>query len=162
MDTLLLNASYEPLAAIPLERAVTLLVTGRVQLVEADGVLRSPSTTIPRPCVVRLVRYVRVPRDRAIPLNRRTLAARDGGRCAYCDRAGTTIDHVIPRSRGGQHTWSNVVWCCRRCNNVKDSYTLAELGWKLPFTPKAPRGRDLAIVAHTPVRAAWEPYLAFA
>lgn len=160
--TLLLNASYEPLIVVPVQRAVALVLTGRAEVVDADASrpLRSPSTVMPRPLVARLVRYVRVPRRSAAVVSRRGVLARDGARCAYCAAPASTVDHVVPRSRGGPHAWENVVAACRDCNARKDDRTLDELGWRLRVTPTRPLRRLPVPEASTTTEEAWRPWLA--
>jgi len=157
--SLVLNASGEPLCVVSLHRAVVLVATGKAIVVESAGrVLRSPSTTVPAPLVLCLSRYVAVPRRKTVPPTRRAVLQRDGHRCAYCGGRADTVDHVHPRSRGGQHSWDNVVAACRRCNHRKADHLLSELGWELPFPPGPPHPR-LAMVPGVP-DPAWEPYLA--
>lgn len=161
MSVLLLDASYEPLKVISTRRAFLLVWEGKADLVAAtDGVLRSVRETFPVPAVVRLCRMARVPFSARVPLNRRTLAVRDGGRCqvAGCPDAGTTMDHVVPRSRGGRHEWGNVVLMCGAHNFAKSDRLLSELGWRLRRSPRAPRGLVLAPEG-TAVREEWLPYL---
>jgi len=93
-----------------------------------------------RPSVIALTRYVRIPTGRRVPVSRRGVLRRDGQRCVYCERAATTIDHVVPKSRGGGDTWDNMVACCLPCNNTKGDRTLAEMGWRLQAKPRMPRG----------------------
>lgn len=129
---LVLNASYEPLGVVPLRRALVLVLENKaVSLEESGAYLHSATRVVPAPSVVRLKRFVRVPYRGPVPLTRRALFARDGGRCMYCGAVATSVDHVIPRSRGGQHAWDNVVAACRRCNHVKADRHLLELGWRL-------------------------------
>jgi 5-methylcytosine-specific restriction endonuclease McrA len=103
---LLLNATFEPLAVVTAKRAVVLMLTGKAECVEAtiDGFFHSENLAIPAPSVMRLSRYVRVPYRRAVPMTRAGVLRRDQRRCAYCGRRADTIDHVVPRSRGGQHS----------------------------------------------------------
>src|SRR6185437_16946024 len=135
---LLLNATFEPLAVVTAKRAVVLMLTGKAECVEAtlDGVFHSENLTIPAPSVMRLSRYVRVPYRRAVPMTRAGVLRRDGRRCAYCGRRADTIDHVVPRSRGGGHTWENCVAACRLCNSKKADRLLSELGWTLERPPR--------------------------
>lgn len=136
---LVLNASYEPLGVVPLRRALVLVLENKAICLEESGAfMHSATRAVPAPSVVRLKRFVRVPYRGPVPLTRRALFARDGGRCMYCGAAATSVDHVIPRSRGGQHAWDNVVAACRRCNHVKADRHLPELGWRLHQQP-APR-----------------------
>ncbi|MCM3655854.1 HNH endonuclease [Agromyces mediolanus] len=145
--TLILNASYEPLAVVPMRRAMLLVLNGKASVVEAaEGWLHSRSARYAVPSVVLLQHYVRIPL-RPVPLTRRAALQRYGYRCAYCRDYGDTLDHVVPRSRGGGHSWGNVVVACRRCNHKKADKMLAEIGWRLPFeltepvpTPQARAG----------------------
>jgi 5-methylcytosine-specific restriction endonuclease McrA len=157
---LLLNATYEPLAIVALQRAVLLVLDGKAEVVEAtDALIRSPSTALPYPAVIRLVAYARVPWRGTIPLTRAALLARDNRTCQYCGKTGDTIDHVLPRARGGKHVWENVVIACVKCNGRKADKTLAELGWKLPRQPAAPRGVRWVTLAVGTVDPTWAPYI---
>jgi 5-methylcytosine-specific restriction endonuclease McrA len=109
--------------------------------------------------VVRLVRYVRVPFRATVPLTRKAVFARDGGRCVYCSAAATSLDHLVPRSRGGTHTWDNVVSACGRCNHVKADRGIAELGWRLVRQPAVPTGAAWRVVGARRVDPRWRPYL---
>ena len=112
---LLLNATFEPLAVVTAKRAVVLMLTGKAECIEVtlDEAFHSENLTLPAPSVMRLSRYVRVPYRAAVPMTRAGVLRRDGRRCAYCGRRADTIDHVVPRSRGGGHTWENCVAACR-------------------------------------------------
>lgn len=164
METaLLLNASFEVLRVIPVTKAITLVLAQKAEaVVESDVVYRSQHLEVKAPAVVRMLKMVKVPYRSRIPLTRSNLIARDRGICAYCKTkvgAKGTIDHVHPRSRGGQHKWENVVLACIPCNAKKDDKTLQELGW--PALPKreVPKGTTWIIVGlHTP-QPEWEPYL---
>jgi 5-methylcytosine-specific restriction endonuclease McrA len=112
-----------------------------VLLVLDTKVFRAERMTVPEPSVVRLVRYVHVPHHYRVAVNRRTVFARDGSRCQYCGSAAENLDHVIPRSKGGPHTWENVVAACRRCNTRKEDRLPHEVGMVLRSTPVAPRHR---------------------
>jgi hypothetical protein len=90
------------------------------------------------------------------------LLVRDQGRCAYCSGPATTIDHVVPRSRGGTHSWENVVAACRPCNLAKGNHLLTELGWSLPDPPAAPQGLRWLRVAADTVAPEWLSYLELA
>jgi 5-methylcytosine-specific restriction endonuclease McrA len=160
---LLLNATFEPLTALPLRRAVVLLVCQKAELVHGDPgglVLHSAASTVAVPSVIRLRSYVYVPYRARVPLTRAALMHRDRYRCAYCGGRAETIDHVVPRSRGGQHTWENCVASCARCNHRKADRLLSELGWRLRTVPAAPRGQHWRLLA-TVVDAdpQWLPYL---
>ena len=147
MHTLLLNASYEPLTVISVRRAVVLVLTDKADLVTAgEGCFRSPSTSVPVPSVIRLRGFVRVPYRATLPLNRKNLLARDHGRCAYCENRGETVDHVVPRSRGGMDTWENLVWSAKDVNQRKADRLPHEAGLKLLTVPRAPK--ELPVTAH--------------
>jgi len=167
MSTLLLNATYEPLRVISWQRAVVMVMQDMAEIVErGDGEIRSPSVSVPMPDVVRLTRFVKVPYRARIPLNTRNVLARDRHMCGYCDTRAKTMDHIVPRSRGGQHRWENVVAACIKCNNDKDDLLLSELQdrfggdrWTLKVEPFVPKG-DLMIAWGVMPKESWVPYLA--
>jgi 5-methylcytosine-specific restriction endonuclease McrA len=157
---LVLNATYEPLCVVPGRRAVVLVITAKAVAVEdGDAVLHAASRAVPVPSVLRLTRFVRVPYRSTVPLTRKAVFARDGGRCVYCGAAATSLDHVVPRSRGGQHAWENVVSACGRCNHVKADRGIAELGWRLRRQPTAPTGAAWRIVGTRRIDPRWWPFL---
>jgi 5-methylcytosine-specific restriction endonuclease McrA len=157
---LVLNATYEPLCVVPLRRAVVLVLAEKAVVVESgESVMHSERLTLPVPSVVRLSHFVRVPYRREVPLTRRAVLDRDGHSCVYCTSRADTIDHVRPRSRGGTHTWTNVVAACARCNHRKGDRLLTELGWQLPSPPAQPPP-TVAVVMGWAVRdPSWAPYL---
>jgi 5-methylcytosine-specific restriction endonuclease McrA len=158
---LVLNATYEPLGVVTPRRALLLVVAGKAMaLEEAETVLHSVELAIALPSVVRLARFVRVPHRAHVPLTRRAVFARDGGRCVYCGAVATSIDHVVPRSRGGSHTWDNVVSACHRCNHLKADRAVHELGWRLHVVPQQPSGPAWRVLGRGRVDPAWLPYLA--
>ena len=159
---LLLNATFEPLAVVTAKRAVVLMLSGKAECVEAavGMAFHSASLTLPAPSVMRLSRYVRVPYRRAVPMTRSGVLRRNGRRCAYCAKRADTIDHVVPRSRGGTHSWENCVAACKSCNSRKADRLLEELGWSLGFTPKPPhRAAGGVLVLAVEPHPAWEPWL---
>ncbi|MCU1690688.1 MAG: endonuclease [Pseudonocardiales bacterium] len=159
-STLVLNATYEPLGVVPMTRAVVLVLAERAVMVEeGEGVLHSERLAIALPSVVRLTRFVRVPYRKVVPLTRRGVFLRDGDRCAYCDGRAETLDHVVPRSRGGRHEWDNVVAACRACNHRKADRLLREIGWTLPFSPRPPSGATAMIFGHDRRDPVWAQYL---
>ena len=112
---LLLNSTYEPLTALPIRRAVVMLLCGKADVVHDDPggpVIHSASRVMVVPSVIRLRTYVRVPYRARIPMTRAALMHRDRFRCAYCGSKADTVDHVVPRSRGGEHSWENCVAAC--------------------------------------------------
>ncbi|MCA1690883.1 MAG: HNH endonuclease [Acidimicrobiales bacterium] len=157
---LVLNATYEPLCVVPIRRAVILVLKEKAEVLHtADRVLRSERAAIPVPSVIRLTYFVKVPFRARAALNRRAVFARDGGRCQYCGATAENIDHVIPRSRGGQHIWENVVAACKPCNTRKEDRYLNEVGLTLRRRPTAPKELTWIIVAVGTVHPHWEPYL---
>ena len=157
---LVLNATYEPLCVVPMRRAVVLVLAEKALVVEAgENVVRSAHLAVPVPTVVRLARYVRVPYRREVPLTRRAVLDRDGQHCVYCGVKADTIDHVRPRSRGGQHVWTNVVAACARCNHRKGDRLLAELGWHLGAAPVAPPATVAVVMGWARRDPAWDRYL---
>lgn len=140
---LLLNASFEPLTTLPMRRAVLLVLREKAEIVhrdEAGALLHSATRSYEVPSVIRLRRYINVPRARRVPLTRVALMRRDRHMCGYCGKRAETIDHVIPRSRGGAHVWENVVAACKPCNHRKADKFLDQIGWQLNVTPKVPKG----------------------
>ncbi len=157
---LVLNASYEPLCVVTTRRALMLVLDDKAELVSAtDRSFHSERQCWPEPSIVRLAHYVRVPYQARVALNRRAVFVRDGHRCQYCNAPAENIDHVIPRSKGGPHTWENVVAACRPCNARKMDHNLAETNMHLRRQPRAPRERIWIMAAVGSVRADWEPYL---
>lgn len=158
--TLVLNASYEPLGVVAVRRAVVLVLTEKAVVVECGLlVLHSERQAIAAPSVVRLRRYVRVPYRRMVPLSRRAVMDRDRHLCAYCAGRADTIDHVLPRSRGGRHEWVNVVAACASCNHRKGDRLLSELGWALTRPPAEPPAAVAMIVGWAARDPVWERYL---
>ncbi len=161
MRTLVLNAGYEPLAVVSFKRALVLVMNEKASIVASDGdnpVLGS-SGIWDRPSVIILRRYVRVPYGKAVPVSRRGVLRRDGHHCAYCGSSATTIDHVLPRSRGGSDTWENLVACCLKCNNLKGDRTPQEMGWTLDIKPRAPHGAHWLVRGVERSLPAWEEFL---
>lgn len=161
MACLLLNATYEPIRVISAKRAVLLLVVEVAEMVEDSGECfhSAGGKVVPVPSVLRLLRRVKVPMRASLPITRRNVVARDNHRCAYCGGKADTVDHVKPRSRGGRHSWENVVAACKPCNSLKDDRTLAELGWKLPFKPYAPKGQLWIYAGLVEDDVRWRDYL---
>ena len=158
---LVLNASFEPLSVVTTRRAVVLVLNQKASVVVGkDETWSSETSSVEVPSVVRLNRYVKVPYRRAAPVTRRAVFGRDGHRCQYCGDRAETIDHVLPRSLGGDHSWENVVACCRPCNISKGDRLPKEAGLRLSTKPGPPR-RYAWIYASTgyQVDPAWHPYL---
>jgi 5-methylcytosine-specific restriction endonuclease McrA len=155
-----LNATYEPLCVVSSRRAVVLVLGGKAVAVESGAeALHSERLALFIPVVVRLTRFVKVPYRAHVPLTRRAVFARDGGRCVYCAAPATSLDHVVPRSRGGEHIWENVVSCCRRCNHAKADRGLPELGWRMHRPPRAPSGPAWRVLGTGRMHPCWQAYL---
>jgi 5-methylcytosine-specific restriction endonuclease McrA len=144
---LVLNATYEPINVCTVRRAVVLLLKEKAELLERGHLqLHSESSTIARPVVIRLITYVKVPRDaHRRKITRRAVFARDSWTCQYCgSRSNLTVDHVIPRSKGGASSWENIVASCAPCNRRKGDRLPRQAGMhprRAPRTPVAdPRG----------------------
>ena len=162
MRTLVLNAGYEPLAVVSFKRALVLVLEGKASLLasDSDHPVLSASGEWERPSVILLRRYVRIPSGRNVPVSRRGVLRRDGQRCAYCSSSASTIDHVLPRSRGGADSWENLVACCLRCNNVKGDRTPHEMGWTMRLTPRAPHGTAWLVRGVERPEPRWDEFLA--
>ncbi len=158
----MLNASYEPLSVVSTRRAIVLVMRERADVIETNGMVwHSEHITMSSPSVVRLRHYVKVPRARRVPLNRKAIFLRDEHRCQYCWGPAENVDHVVPRSQGGTHTWENVVASCRRCNSRKGGRTPKEAGLQLRRLPRVPRRNSwVAVQSGSLLDPAWEPYLA--
>jgi 5-methylcytosine-specific restriction endonuclease McrA len=157
---LVLNASFEPLCVVSTRRALMLVIEGKAeQVTSTERAFHSERQIWPEPSIVRLCYYVRVPYQARVALNRRAVFVRDGHRCQYCNEPAENIDHVIPRSRGGTHTWDNVVAACRPCNARKMDRLLHETNMRLRRPPRAPRERIWILASVGSVRQEWEPYL---
>lgn len=132
-----INAGYEHLHNVSVQHAIRMLVR-KVAVIEehVEGQNIGP---FPFPKVLRLVRYVALRwRSEKPKWSRTRLLKRDGGLCAYCGKEATTVDHILPRSRGGGTTWLNTVAACSKCNHRKDSRTPKEAGMRLMITPSEP------------------------
>jgi len=143
-QTLLLNASFEPLKVVHWRKAVTLLCQGKVEVISVyDREVHSVSFTFKLPSVIRLLRYVRIrQRFDYVPFSRANIYARDEHTCQYCGRvlptSDLTFDHVVPVAQGGRKDWENIVACCVRCNRKKGGRTPAEAGMHLVRAPRRP------------------------
>jgi len=140
---IVLNATYEFLGLVSWERAMTMLFTGKVEVVkESDSIVRTVSRTFRIPAVVRLVKFIRQIYRREVPFSRKNILTRDEFFCQYCGRefssGDLTVDHIVPKVQGGLNDWTNVVACCRGCNMKKGGRTPRQAGMSLvrkPFKP---------------------------
>jgi 5-methylcytosine-specific restriction endonuclease McrA len=138
---LVINGNYEPLNVCSTKRAMGLILAGKARVVEnGRGVIHTISRTFERPSVVRLDYVVRRPRPR-VRLSKREILRRDEHRCQYCGREGgtLTVDHVVPRHRGGGYCWENLVAACPQCNRRKGGRTLQQARMILARKPFEPR-----------------------
>ena len=145
---LALNSSFEPLTMVPLRRALRLVIDGKAEIVEADRdkPVRSERLALPRPIVIRLTKFIHVPRRFRRQVTNTFLFARDRYTCQYCGRAASelrpreslTRDHVVPLSRGGTNAWTNVVTACSVCNTKKAHHLPMEIGLHLLRNPVEP------------------------
>ena len=160
---LVLNASYEPINVCTVRRAVVLVLKERAEVVErSEWALHSENLTFPRPVVIRLISYVRIPRDaHSRKITRRAVFARDKFTCQYCGsaRGSLTVDHVIPRSKGGSSAWDNIVTCCAPCNRRKGDRLPRHAGMHPRRAPRAPNPSVFVHVAVPRVPAVWQQYL---
>ena len=162
-QVLVLNASYEPLNVCTVRRAHVLVYKGKAEVLEdLPRPLRSASDTFRWPHVIRLIQYVRVPRAVKRKISRRALFARDGWRCQYCGTSTgkLTLDHVVPRSRGGDSVWENVVTSCGPCNLRKGNRLLEEARMDLIAHPRPPAPTLFVTLSAPRVPYVWQPYLA--
>jgi 5-methylcytosine-specific restriction endonuclease McrA len=156
---LVLNATYEPLGVVPWTRAICLVLAGKADVLADEGIVHSERLVFGSPSVVRLRYVVRVPYHRRAALSRRAVFARDGHRCQYCGAHADSIDHVVPRSKGGPHAWDNVVAACRPCNARKRDRSPEESGMRLTRRPEIPREPGWMMMTAGRVPADWEPFL---
>jgi 5-methylcytosine-specific restriction endonuclease McrA len=160
-QVLVLNASYEPLNVCSVRRAHVLVFKGKAEVLEElHQPLRSATSTFPWPHVIRLVHFVRVPRAVKRKISRRALFARDGHQCVYCGSTGRlTLDHVVPRSRGGDSVWENVVTSCAPCNLRKGNRLPEEVEMRMLVTPRPPTPTLFVTLSAPRVPHGWQPYL---
>ena len=164
---LVLNYTFEPLHFTNAKRAITLLLSGRAESVESSSrVVRSPSVSFPLPAVIRLAVYIRKPFLDRVAFNKKNILRRDGYTCQYCSRRGErlTVDHVLPRSRGGETTWTNVVAACLKCNLRKGNRSVQEVGLRLIRDPHHPKFLfSMHLLRHPHANSfidSWRKYLA--
>ena len=162
---LALNASFEPLTMVPMRRALRLVIDGKAEIVEADAgrMVRSERMSMPRPAVIRLTKFIHVPRRFRRQVTNTFLFARDRYRCQYCGRSqielkpreSLTRDHLVPLSRGGTNDWTNVVTACSSCNTRKANHFANEIGMHPLTRPVEPHFVHLswAVRKLTPVQS---------
>jgi 5-methylcytosine-specific restriction endonuclease McrA len=160
---LVLNATFEPINVCTVRRAAVLVLKEKAEVIErSDGALRSERLRMERPTVIRLVTYVRVPRDaHRRKITRKAVLARDSWTCQYCGsrKPGLTVDHVIPRSRGGESVWENIVASCASCNRRKGNRLPREIQMHPRTRPTAPGPTVFIRIASPTIPVAWRQYL---
>jgi 5-methylcytosine-specific restriction endonuclease McrA len=147
---LVLNQNYEPLNVCNSRRALILIDRGKAEVLEhSEGTIRTPSRAFARPSVIRLVYMIRRPRPQ-MRLSRREIFLRDRHTCQYCGRSShdLTLDHVLPRHRGGEHSWENLVSACKQCNHRKAGRTPKEAHMQLLREPFRPRANSYYVFFH--------------
>jgi 5-methylcytosine-specific restriction endonuclease McrA len=160
---LVLNATFEPINVCTVKRAVVLLLKDKAEVIEhSEWKLRSASCSMQRPTVIRLVTYVHIPRDtHRRKITRRAVFARDEWTCQYCgSRTNLTVDHVIPKSKGGGSSWDNIVASCAPCNRRKGDLLPRQVGMQLLRKPRTPSPHVFIRVASPAIPVAWQQYLA--
>jgi len=137
---LVLNNDYSPLTVCSVQRAIILLFLEKAEMISdsLDHTIRTVSKTYPMPAVVRLKRYINLP-YRGVVLTRHNIFKRDNFQCQYCGTSKElTLDHLVPKAKGGRSTWNNLVTACKRCNAKKGNYSLEESGLKIKTKPFKP------------------------
>ncbi len=159
---LVLNATYEPINVCTVRRAAILMLKQKAEMIDrSSGELRSEHRILPRPVVIRLRVYANVPRDSSKrKITRRAVFARDGWACQYCGkRSALTVDHVIPRSKGGSSSWENIVASCAPCNRRKADRLPAQVNMHPRRPPRIPGPHVFIAVAAQRIPAAWQQWL---
>jgi 5-methylcytosine-specific restriction endonuclease McrA len=160
---LVLNATFEPINVCTVRRATVLILKSKAEALECEGrPLRAEHISIERPNVIRLVSYVRVPRDvHRRKITRKAVLARDAYTCQYCgaNKPGLTVDHVIPRSRGGESIWENIVASCAACNRRKGDRLPREIAMHPRQRPRPPGPTVFIRIAAPVIPDTWEQYL---
>jgi 5-methylcytosine-specific restriction endonuclease McrA len=161
---LVLNATYEPLNICSARRAIVLMLKQKAEAVEMSGrTIHSAENSFALPNVIKLSYFVRVPRSDARRVSRRAVLARDQHRCQYCgSRSHLTIDHIVPRSRGGDSTWENIVTSCAPCNSRKGDRLPAEANMSLRSKPRPPEPLAFIFMAVNEIHRSWKRYLDYA
>lgn len=160
---LVLNQSYEPLTICSPQRAIAMLFLSKAELLETykDRFIRTVNRKYALPSVIKLNNYIRIP-FRSVEISRKNIIKRDGSKCQYCGtRTQLTIDHILPKSRGGEDSWENLVTACIKCNNVKGNRTPKEANMKLMSVPKKPNYIIFLRTTLGKIEDNWKQYLFF-
>jgi len=159
---LVLNATYEPINVCTVRRATVLLLKEKAEVIEIGSqTLHWANGSLAKPVVIRLITYVKIPRDtHKRKITRRAVFARDGWACQYCgSRSSLTVDHVVPRSKGGSSTWDNIVASCAPCNRRKGDSLPRQVGMHLVRQPRTPGPQVFIHVAAPTIPDNWKQYL---
>jgi len=155
---LVLNSDYTPLTVASVNRAFKLVYKEKAEIIVSKGVIKTEKVDYEKPLIIRLHNYISYPYKKAT-LSRYNLYRRDNYKCIYCgSRENLTMDHVVPRSRGGKNTWSNLVTCCIKCNVYKGDRTPEEANMVLSQTPFTPN-HLFFINRMYKIHEEWKPYL---
>lgn len=160
-EVLVLNQNYQPLLVCTAKRAVCLIYLGKVEVIENyRDFIHSPTVVLPLPSVIKLDRFVKV-KGNDIVLSRKNILKRDQHKCQYCGRPSVpmTLDHVIPKERGGSDSWENLVCCCHTCNRKKGNRTPENAGMPLLRSPRRPTRIHYIRQFVKKEQEAWRPYL---
>lgn len=160
-NVLLLNQDHTPLTVCSVKRAFLLIFLNKAELVEAiaDKKLSSVSRSFPFPSIIKTKKYVSLP-YKGVVMSRQNIFKRDNGVCQYCGiNKSLTIDHIIPRSKGGKSTWTNLITACQNCNSKKGDQTPSEAGLTLNKMPVKPSHITFLRMIHGQLRKDWVPYL---
>lgn len=158
---MVLNLSFEPITVCSVKKAITLIFLGKAVMLREneDMPIKTVSGSYPCPAIIKLTRYVRIP-YRSVELTRRNILLRDGHKCLYCGATERlTIDHVLPRSRGGENSWENLATACISCNNKKGNRTPSEAEMKLSHAPYRPSHIFSITNSGKHLDERWKPFL---
>ncbi|MFX0141549.1 MAG: HNH endonuclease [Candidatus Hodarchaeota archaeon] len=161
-QVLVLNQNYEPMSITNAKKAIILIFLGKAEIIENHNnlMVRSINLSLPLPSIVRLTRYISVPRKRIV-LSRKNIIKRDNHQCQYCGTTigPVTVDHIIPKDRGGEDTWENLVCACTKCNNKKRNRTPEEAKMMLLKKPQKPSHIFFIRYFIGKLDKSWKPYL---
>ncbi|MEC9268998.1 MAG: HNH endonuclease [Actinomycetota bacterium] len=158
--TLVLDVGFRPLSIVSVRRALLLVLADKAEVIhKSQRLVRSEKLQLSAPSVARLRYHVGAPYRRRASLHRKAVFARDDYLCQYCGRKAECIDHVYPRSKGGEHIWENVVACCRTCNVAKGDTLPEHSKFRLRGIPRAPEPIAVAAALRRGVPPEWDMYI---
>jgi 5-methylcytosine-specific restriction endonuclease McrA len=167
MRVLVLSHSYQPINHVGWQKAITWVLSGRADVVEeySERVIHTTDKVFPMPAVIRFAhKHNGDFRKQAVRFSRRNIWLRDKGRCQYCGKAvgaaEFTLDHIIPKSKGGLTKWQNIVTACKNCNHKKGDRLMSQLGYRLQETPTVPKGIPMLLSVNSEnIPDSWKVYL---